>query len=184
MGKLPEPTIACLEARATGDEKMTDRRKASQLLMADAWQKGDKKGWEQLVKRHLDEIDQSDPDLCYKYALYLSQQGVGRASGVIRWSNVALENRMVWIGDTYKNRVYSLYKVRSAASQALWQQAEEEHRAAGTDETRDKVEKYRNLTKVNAREWYEYALESGKDANIALQLCMSAAGTADYCEAR
>jgi hypothetical protein len=183
MGKLSETLIGCLESRVLNDPKPTDKRKASQLLMADAWARSDKKGWETLVKRHLDDIDRSDPDLCFKYALYLSQQGVGRSSGVIRWSNVALENRMVWIGDVYTSRVYSLYKVRAAASQALWQQAEEEHRNAGTDDTREKVEKYRNLTKVNSREWYEYARDSGKDSTIALQLCMSAAGTADYCEA-
>ena len=104
-------------------------------------------------------------------------------SGFCRWANVALENRTVWTGDTYTSRVYSLYKVRAAASQALWQDAEGEHSKAPSDDSRDKVDKYRNMTKVNAREWYEYARSSGKDASTALQLCISAAGTADYCEA-
>ncbi|MEQ1502788.1 MAG: hypothetical protein ABMB14_11190 [Myxococcota bacterium] len=183
LGKLEPATTACLETRLANAPKMTDKKKISGILMADAWAKGDKDTWETLIKRHLDEIDQSDPDLCYKYALHLSRQGPGRASGVIRWANVALENRMVWIGDTYTSRVYSLYKVRAAASQSLWMQAEDEHKAAPTDETRQKVEQYRNMTKVNAREWYEYAKSSGKDATTAQQLCMSAAGTADYCEA-
>lgn len=183
LGKLTDDLIQCLEVRLANAPKMTDKKKISALLMADAWAKGNKEQWEVLVKRHLDEIDQSDPDLCYKYALHLSRQGPGRASGVIRWANVALENRMVWIGETYTSRVFSLYKVRAAASQSLWQQAEEEHKAAPTDETREKVEKYRNMTKVNAREWYEYARDAGKDSSTALQLCMSAAGTADYCEA-
>jgi hypothetical protein len=151
--------------------------------MGNAFSKGDRKTWEQLVKRHLDEIDQSDPDLCYKYALHLARKGPGRASGVIRWANVALENRTVWTGDTYKARVNSLYKMRAAASQMLWQSAEQEHASAPSESTQSKIEKYRNMTKVNAREWYEYAKASGKDPTKALQLCMSAAGTSDYCEA-
>jgi hypothetical protein len=183
LGQLSEATTSCLETRLANAPKMTDKKRVSSVLMANAWAKGDKDGWESLVKRHLDEIDQSDPDLCYKYALHLSRQGPSRASGVIRWANVALENRMVWIGDTYTSRVYSLYKVRAAASQALWMQAEQEHTGSPNDNTREKVDKYRNLTKVNAREWYEYAKSSGKDANLALQLCMSAAGTSDYCDA-
>ena len=39
------------------------------------------------------------------------------------------------------------------------------------------------MTKVNAREWFEYAKSSGKEATTALQLCESAAGTKDYCVA-
>ena len=183
MGKLNDGTRECLEARIQTAPKMTDKRRASQLLMADAWARSDKAGWEQLVKRHLDEIDQSDPDLCYKYALRLNQLGPKRAPGVIRWANVALENRMVWIGDEYTKRVNSLYKIRAAASQTLWMSAEDAHRSNPSDDTRSKLEKYRNMTKEYAREWLEYARESGKNTQAALQLCMSAAGTADYCGA-
>ena len=39
------------------------------------------------------------------------------------------------------------------------------------------------MTKVYSREWYEYAKVAGKDVTKALQLCTSAAGTKDYCEA-
>ena len=33
----------------------------------------------------------------------------------------------------------------------------------------ENVDKYRNMTKVNAREWYEYAKSAGKDAQTALE---------------
>jgi len=183
LGKLSEGQLSCLESRLQATSRMTEKKKVSLILMGNAFSKGDRRGWEKLVKRHLDEIDQSDPDLCYKYALHLARKGAGRAPGVIRWANVALENRTVWTGDTYKTRVYSLYKLRAAASQNLWQAAEQEHASAPSEATQDKIKKYRNMTKVNAREWYEYAKVSGKDSSKALQLCMSAAGTADYCEA-
>ncbi len=183
LGRLTPGQIACLEGRVASDPKMTDKEKASLVLLANAWASNDRKTWESLVKRHLDEIDQSDPDLCYKYALYLSSAGSSRASGVIRWVEVALDNRTVWTGDTYTSRVNSLYRLRAKASQDLWKRAEQDHAGAPSDDTRAKVEKYRNMTKVNAREWYEYARSAGKDQTVALQLCMSAAGTKDYCEA-
>ncbi len=182
LGKMSEGQVQCLEGRLSQASKMTEKKKISVLLMTNAFSKGDKKKWEDLVKRHLDEIDQSDPDLCYKYALYLAGRGSSRASGVIRWANVALENRTVWTGDTYKSRVNSLFKMRAAASQSLWASAEKEHAASPSDATASKIDKYRNMTKVSAREWYEYAKMSGKDTTKPLQLCMSAAGTSDYCD--
>jgi len=182
LGKMSDGQVSCLEGKLAASMKMTEKKKISLLLMTNAFSGGDKAKWEELVKRHLDEIDQSDPDLCYKYALYLAGKGPSRASGVIRWANVALENRTVWTGDTYKSRVNSLFKMRAAASQKLWQSAEKEHAASPSEATSSKIEKYRNMTKVNAREWYEYAKVSGKDTTKPLQLCMSAAGTSDYCD--
>ena len=183
LGKLADAQIASCEETLASATKMTDKGKVSRVLMVNAFSKGDKATWEQLVKRHLDEIDQSDPDLCYKYALHLSKKGAGRASGVIRWADVALENRTLWTGDTYTSRVYSLYKLRAIAAQALWQSAEKSLADDPSEEVVDKVEKFRAMTKVMAREWFEYAKVAGKDTTKALQLCMSAAGTKDYCEA-
>ncbi len=182
LGTLTPGQIECVEKRVATDVKMTDKDKASRLLMSNAFAKGDKEGWEKLVKRHLEEINQSDPDLSYKYALVLSKMGPGRAAGVIKWSDVALENKTVWTGDTFTNRVNSLYKFRAVAAQSLWQKAETDFAAEANDDKKALVEKHRNSTKVYAREWFEYAKVAGKDATQALQLCMSAAGTKDYCE--
>jgi hypothetical protein len=171
LGRLT--VTGCLEERLPEVEQ-TEKRQISALLLVDAWARKDWERWEALVERHLDEIDQSDPDLCYKYALYLSRQGPERAEGALRWAGVALENRTVWTGETYQSRVFSLYKLRAAAAQSLWAAAED----------REEVERLRALTKVTAREWYEYALSAGKPAEQALELCRSAAGTAEYCEVR
>ena len=102
---------------------------------------------------------------------------------MIRWSDVALENRTVWTGATYTSRVYSLYKFRTIASQKLWKSAEDELSSIPTQDAREKAEHWRDQTKVYAREWYEYAKLAGKDTTTALQVCMSAAGTREYCEA-
>lgn len=183
MGQLSAGQITCLDAKVTDPaSKQTDKNKFSRYLVGNAYAKGDKASYEKLVKRHLEEIDSSDPDMCYKYALHLSKQGTGAAPGVIRWSETALENRSVWTGDTYTSRVFSLYKFRSAAAQALWQKAETAYAADANDPNKATVEKWRNVTKTYAREWFEYAKVSGKDSTQALQVCMSAAGTKDFCE--
>lgn len=182
LGKLTSEQMSSCENALNGAAKMTDKKKYSLLLQTNAWSKGDKSEWEKLVKRHLEEIDASDPDMAYKYALHLGKLGPGRASGAIKYADVALENRTVWTGDTYTQRVYSLYKVKVVAAQAMWRQAEEAHSANPSDETRKKSEDRRNATKVYAREWYEYAKSVGRDTADALQVCTSAAGTADYCE--
>ena len=182
LGKLNKGQEVCLEESLKTAAKQTEKEKISLLLMSNAYSKGDKPAWEKLVARHLDEIDQSNPDLCYKYALHLSRKGASKSYAVIRWADVALENRTVWTGDTYTSRVFSLYKLKAASAQRLWQDAEAAHANAPTDQTKGKVTETRDMTKVFSREWYEYAKVAGKDANTALQLCMSAAGSKEYCE--
>ena len=183
MGTLTAGQIQCLEARYSVETKQTDKGKVSLVLMTNAYSRGDHSMWEQLVKRHLDEVDQSNPDLCYKYALRLSKKGASRATEVIKWSDVALENRTVWTGSTYTSRVYSLYKFRTLAAQTLWKSAEDARTSMPTQESKEKADHWRDQTKVMAREWYEYAKVAGKDTTTALQVCMSAAGTREYCEA-
>ena len=148
------------------------------LLLADAWHKGDRAGWERLVRRHLDDIDPADPDISYKYANYLVRLGPDRARSAYRWANVALENRTVWTGATYTTRVSSLYKIRAASAQHMWRSALSAP-GGGTAE----ADRYRDLTRVAAREWLEYAREVGSaDEATASELCREAAGNASYCE--
>jgi hypothetical protein len=167
LGKLTEGQVACLEELYASDARR--RKKASGMLMANAWASSDREGWERLILRHLLEVDDDDPDLCYKYALHLSKQGPARAAEVVRWAEQALANRTLWRGDTYTSRVYSLYKVRAAASQSLWHAAEQDRDSA-------RAQKYRALTARNAQEWYEFARSSSKDLQTARALCLSAGG--------
>lgn len=183
LGKLDPTQTSCLEQNLDASTRQTRKSKISRMLMVNAFSGGETQEWETLMKRHLQEIEQSDPDLCYKYSLHLSKKGVGSQFEVIKWANVALENRTVWTGNTYTQRVYSLFKIRAAASQKLWQNRENKHAASPTEETNQKAKDARNQTKEYAREWYEYAKVAGKDVTTALNLCMMAAGTKDYCEA-
>ena len=76
MGKLSVGQTQCLESSYSAAAKQTDKDDISRLLMTNAYSKGDKRTWEKLVKRHLDEVDQSDPNICYKYASYLAKKGL------------------------------------------------------------------------------------------------------------
>ncbi len=171
LGRLSSGQIACLEGRLADALPLTILRKVSRVLMMNAFSARDMDSWQQLIHHHLTELDQSDPNLCYRYALFLTRNLPARAADVIFWADRALENRTVWVGDNYTTRVFSLYKIRAVAAQSLWQAAAEQ----------GDVDNHRNVTRVYAREWLEYARAASKDTTKALALCVSAAGTESYC---
>ncbi|MDP2311447.1 MAG: hypothetical protein Q8P41_00965 [Pseudomonadota bacterium] len=183
MGQLRVGQSKCLEGRVASEGQQTTKDKVSRIMITNAEAKGDKSEWERLMKRHLEDIDRSDPDLCFKYALHLSRGGTGRAQGVIRWADYALENKAKWSGQTYKTRVFGLYKLRAEAANKLWQEAEKEF-AEGerSDEKEAKAAKYRGQAKDYAREWLDYAKASTQDTKTAMALCVSSSGNRAFCE--
>lgn len=182
MGKLTDPQIRCLDQALRDAEKQTVKDKISRVLMADAWAKGDMHRWEGIVRRHLNEIDRSDADLCFKFAKYLSEKGAEFADETMKWSQVALDNRHAWQGDTHVSRVNSLYKIRAYASAQKWQYLEEKWAKEPSEELGVEKDRARNEAKTLAREWLEYTKVAGKDPTMALQMCVSASGTEDYCQ--
>lgn len=183
MGQLSSGQAGCLEKRIGSESQQTTKDKVSRLMIANAENKGDKAEWERLIKRHLEDIDRSDPDLCFKYALHLSRGGVGRAPGVIRWADYALENKAKWSGSTYKSRVFNLYKLRAEAANKLWQDAEKNYMETDhSEENEAKAAKYRGQAKDYAREWLDYAKASEQDTKTAMALCVSSSGNRAFCE--
>lgn len=185
MGKLSEGQAACLEKKVAGSGSQTSKDKISRVLLANAEASGNKKEWERIMRRHLEEIDRSDPNLCFKYALHLSRGGVGPAWGVIKWSDYALENKTMWSGTTYKTRVYSLYQLKAEAATKLWGDANSKLVEAGggnREELAANEEKLRGMAKDFSREWLDYARASGQDTKKPMSLCVSAAGSKKYCE--
>jgi hypothetical protein len=181
MGKLKDGEIRCLDDTLKAAELQTFKDKISRVLMSDAWAKQDHHRWEALVRRHLNEVDRSDPNLCYKFSLYLSKASGEFADESMHWIDVALENRRHWSGPTFTRRVNSLRKLKAYAAQKKWQWLEEKYARTPTEEARVDSSKARNEAKTYAREWLEYAKEAGKDYTQALQLCISASGTEAFC---
>ena len=81
--------------------------------------------WERLMSRHLEEIDRSDPDLCFSYAIFLYRTTIDNQEESIKWSGYALENKHKWEGDEFVKKVSSLYKLRAESAAKLWRHAEE-----------------------------------------------------------
>jgi hypothetical protein len=182
MGKLKDAEVRCLEDSIKNAEKQTVKDKVSRVLMADSWAKQDTTRWEALVRRHLNEIDRSDPDLCYKFAKFLSGREPEYMEECTHWAEVALENKSQWKGDTFVSRVNALYKMRAVAAQRRWEWLEKKYVAKPDEALGQDKDKARNDAKTMSREWLEYAKQSGKDTTMAMQMCVSAAGTEDFCK--
>jgi hypothetical protein len=182
LGQLGPARRKCLEARVGTEKQQTTRKRVSVVLINDAQARGDKIEWERLVKRHLESIDRSDPNLCMSYAIHLNKGGVGRSNSVIKWADYSLENKQQWSGNTYKKRVNGLLKLKAVAANRLWESAEGKYVAERTDENEQKSMKYRGMTKDFSREWLDYARASGQDTKGPLAMCVSAAGNKEFCE--
>jgi hypothetical protein len=181
MGTLRPDQIQCLELRMRHEPKQTTRDSISRILMADAWAKQEMHRWEGAVRRHLTVIGRSDADLCYIFARYLARLGEGHYVESIRWSNRALENSLQWHGERRVDRIYSLRQLTTLAAQRQWHDAAAEVLADYNQKTKQKESFWRNQTKAFAREWLDFAKESGRDSTAAHDVCVSAAGTEDYC---
>lgn len=179
-GKLSEAERGCLDVQVLEAGTLTQRGKASRPLIADAFARNDREQWAKLVKRHLDEIERSDPALAMSYAKHLSRGGSANAEGVLYWSDIALENRTIWQGQTYITRTLALRRMKALAAGGRWQ-ALEKAKAAGKSVDPGQLEKWRVHTRTFAMEWYEYSVSAARPEERALALCASASRSTDAC---
>lgn len=182
IGTLTAENQACLETKITLSSKQTERDKVSRVLMANADGNGDINEWMRLTSRHLEEIDRSDPDICFRYALTLSRTGtLEDGDEVMRWIDYALENKQNWEGPTYMARVYNLLRLRAETATRQWIDAEQDYQDERSDDTMALAEEYRGLAKNTAREWLDYAKVSSQSTDRAYALCQAAAGSPNFC---
>ncbi|MCA9571108.1 MAG: hypothetical protein KC656_24885 [Myxococcales bacterium] len=180
-GALDDGQKQCLEAGYSAADTQTTKDKISRVLMVNAYAYNTKI-WAELVARHLDEVDRSDPDIAYLYAFYLYNNDKADAEEVVRWTEVALERRDTWTGDVYVSRVYGLMRLRAVAANAVWELTEKERAESGSSpEVLDRIEKQRNRVKTFSREWVDFAKVSGRSVKEPLALCLSAANLAKAC---
>jgi len=182
VGKLDKPQTKCLTTLTTDRwAELSDRRKASRLLIADSWSSGEKVHWRRLVETHLRTLDARDPDLAYRFAVDLEQRN--RHAEALIWSSVAIDNSTRWQGTEYRNRVYGVYKVRANAAEGMWQTAEQTHAATPSQATWYAAADTRARTTAYTVEWLEFAKRSGKDTTLASTLCLSVASDDGICDA-
>ncbi len=179
-GALSEVEKKCLEQRYEEASQQTIKDKISRVLLVNAYAYSTTY-WAELVQRHLDEVDRSDPDIAYLYAFYLFNTNKGSAPEVIRWTEVALERRDTWVGEVFVGRVFGLMRLRAVAAQAQWIQAEEDLAAGGSEEARAEASRLKNQVKTYAREWLDFAKVAGRSSKEAVGLCLSVANNALAC---
>lgn len=182
-GQMSTEHRQCLEVRLSSEPVQTNRDKISRLLLIDAEVRGDDEEWLTLAARHLEEIDRSDPDLCFKYALRLSRGGIEDAEDVLRWADVAMENKQVWEGPLYMSRTYNLLRLKAETAARLWNDAEADYIEEHIPENQEITDKYRGMARNFSREWLDYARSSGQPWDRAYDLCLSAAGSETSCPA-
>ena len=182
LGKLSEEQFLCLQTRLATEERQTTRGKISRLIMADAWAKDDRHRWEGAIRRHLTEIDRSDPDLCFVFANWLASQGRASYREAIRYAALSLENAHVWEGEHRVSRVSGLHRIQSFAAMQLWLLAEERLVREPTAKVREQAAYWRHQTKNLAREWLQFSFAANIETDEAEELCISSAGTVDYCD--
>lgn len=177
-GALTDAQKDCLEAAYGRADQQTAKNKISRVLLVNAYAYSTSY-WAQLMQRHLDEVERSDPDLAYLWAFYkYNTEPDVNADEVVQWTETALERKDVWTGDVFVSRVYGLMKLRAIAASRMWQTAEEK-RAAGA--SNDGIDELRNNAKTYAREWVDFAAVSGRDTEESLAVCLAAATQAKAC---
>ncbi|MBX2800409.1 MAG: hypothetical protein KTR31_22205 [Myxococcales bacterium] len=182
LGRLTDDHILCLQTRLATADRQTAKSKISRLLLADAWAKEDAHRWEGAMRRHLVTIDRSDPDLCYIFASYLADQEEEALAEAMRWADIALQNSHRWEGARRVQRVSALHRINAVAAMKLWLTAEQLVVEEPNRETMRRGAYWRNKTKNLAREWLQFVQAAGVDTRAAYELCLSAAGTVEYCD--
>lgn len=176
-GALSDGEVTCLELGYLNARSQTDKSKISRVLLANAYM-SDTGEWARLVRRHLDEVEQSDPDIAYLYANYLFNRDDRDLKGVVRFSELAFENRQVWEGDVFTARSHHLLRLRSVALLRLWEDGE--RAAAGkapNSKEKGEAEELRVRAHAAAREWLDFDRNPERDAPWfeAAQVCISTA---------
>ena len=182
LGQLSDGQMACLDGRVATERLQTTKSKISLLMLVHAEASGDRQSWQRLMARHLEDIDRSDPDLCFAYALFLHRTGdLELGEEVVRWASVALENKQTWQGEAFTKKVSGLLRLQAEASHRLWLAAEKAYRIEANGENEAMTETFRGWAKDYSREWLDYTRAAGAPSDKALELCRSAAGTNAFC---
>ena len=182
LGSISDGQRDCLEGRLRTERLQTTRSQISRLLLVNAEASGDIQSWEELMARHLEEIDRSDPDLCFRYAIHLFRADIDSQEESLKWSGYAMENKQKWEGEEFVKKVSGLYKLRAESAAKLWRHAEELYSTEPTGEHDDMAKEYRGMARDFAREWLDYTRASGISTERAFLMCVAAAGTEDFCK--
>ncbi len=178
---LSDEQAACMDAAFVQSTSAERREEASWRLIAYADGLPDKREWERLVRRHLEEVDGADYGLGFDLAVHLVGSGPENAEAAIRWADVTLGQSANWRRDAYISRVYSLKKIRAVAAGELWRSAESLDERDLMSNNSQALPAAQQRARDYAREFYRFAVMSDQGLHAPLQMCLSAGGSQEWC---
>jgi len=117
LGRLDESIVDCLFTRShSAQDPMRDE--SSRILMVQLWASDQGETWSEQIAYHLDEIDDTDPSLLFKYGLRLSSEK-GNAEEILRVSEKALNHGDRFSDKVRKHRIRNIVRLQARASQEL-----------------------------------------------------------------
>jgi hypothetical protein len=177
-GRLPDDLRVCVENEIQAPDSQMDRERASLLLIADAWARGDRAVWAGLIERHLRSIDGQDPDVAFQYAQHLAQRG-GDPEMALRWMEVAEQNAFRWPAADRPQKLLYVAALRTRTTKAMADQALS---VISSDPVqRMRMNALQGRVRLYSVEWARLALEQQRDASEALALCTSTGWTEAEC---
>jgi len=180
MGTLGSADKKCLEGRISKASKQTDKVTISRVLLVNAQAAKDDKEYMRLAERHLRDYSQSDADICYGYALKLKRRG--RYAEAIKWAERALENRDKFASGQASKWTSNLLQIRADSAYADWEKKDKKYLSTRSPLDKIASDNARSSAKTFAKEWYDFAKESGINVTKAKSRCTSASGTTSYCQ--
>ncbi len=179
MGTLGTADKQCLEDRLSEASRQTEKVTISRVLLVNAQAAKNDAEYMRLAERHLKDFSQADADICYGYALKLKRRG--RYSEAIKWSERALENRDKFNDRQASKWTSNLLQIRAESAYADWKKKDEKYLETRSPMDKISGDKAQSRAKTFAKEWYDFAKESGINEAKAKSLCTSASGTSSYC---
>ena len=178
VGQLSDETLACLVTVRDDTSQIENRAEASRLLIADSHAKGILTQWAHHVQIHLDHLDDSDPDLMYRYGLHLLK--FGAPSEAVKRTEEALKHLDSWASLTDReDRLFNLLKLRTDAGIAVLGVVRS---ANPPDEMIIRATESR--IRLYAVEWLAQAQRTRRDYTPALAACVNTSWNQPRCVQR
>jgi len=183
MGELPVNAIACLEAKLRLERLQSQKAHISTLLINNDFNKKKWDSWELRVRNHLRNIDRSQPDMTFAFALFLYNKGSEYYKEALYWTDYTLETRNQWPeGQDFVEKSNKLYQIRAQLALEIWMQAEKAYTKERTAELDQLSKEARGLAKDLSREWLDYTRQAELPTNDAFNMCMSTSPDPEYCK--
>jgi hypothetical protein len=183
LGELSVEIIACLEAQLRLERLQSNKSHISTLLINNDLNKKNWKSWELRVRNHLKNIDRSQPDLTFSFAIFLYNKGSEYYKEALYWTDYTLDTRTQWPqGQNYMTKSNKLFQLRAQLALEIWMQAEKAYTKERTAELDQISRESRGLATNLAREWLDYARQAELPTDDAFNICLSTSIDPDFCK--